>query len=415
MKKKILPLTISILSLITAINCFSQSRKFFAVTGDQYGSVNWIAFRQGDLDEITPVKTLYVPAENNEIAYDATSGRQIVSNSSDAVAATPAPQTCGCAAINNRMVAAIAYDAKNNRLYYTPMMSNQLRYLDLNSVEPKTYVVTTQLLKNFSNQPGEASIITRMCFASDNFGYALTNDNEHLIRFTTDKQTAITDLGKLIDAPSNAENSVRTQIKSWGGDLIADANGNLYLFAMQRSVYKINPNTRLATFLGQIKNIPDDYTVNAAMVDNSSYVIVGSSTKTSTYYRVDLTTLEANALSKKTDQVYNVSDFANANLAFSKPVNTAAVAAVITNKVGVYPNPVNDKMLNIQFTNFSKGKYVIQLGEMEGKAVIQKEVKVSGSQTEKIFVGALSAGTYLVRVINDKGTDMYNDKVIISR
>ena len=33
---------------------------------------------------------------------------------------------------------------------------------------------------------------------------------------------------------SNAENSVRTQIKSWGGDLIADANGNLYLFAIQR-------------------------------------------------------------------------------------------------------------------------------------------------------------------------------------
>ena len=62
------------------------------------------------------------------------------------------------------MVAAIAYDAKNNRLYYTQMMGNQLRYLDLNSAQPKSYAVTTQLLKNFPNQPGEASIITRMCY-----------------------------------------------------------------------------------------------------------------------------------------------------------------------------------------------------------------------------------------------------------
>ena len=55
-------------------------------------------------------------------------------------------------------------------------------------------------------------------------------------------------------------NSVRTQFKSWGGDMVADANGNLYLFTMQREVFKINPNTRLATYLGEIKNIPEDYT-----------------------------------------------------------------------------------------------------------------------------------------------------------
>jgi hypothetical protein len=254
-----------------------------------------------------------------------------------------------------------------------------------------------------------------MCFGSDNFGYALTNDNEHLIRFSTDKQTTITDLGKLSDAPANGENSVRTQIKSWGGDMIADANGNLYLFTMQRSVFKINPNTRLATFLGQIKNIPDDYTVNAAMVDNGGYVIVGSSTKTTNYYRVDLTTLEATVLSKKADQVYNVSDFANGNLAFSKDVNNAVAKATVENKVNIYPNPVNDKLLNIQFTNFSKGKYVIQLGEIEGKAVMQKEVQVSGSQTEKLFVGTVSAGAYVLRVINENGVAMYSDKVIISR
>lgn len=417
MKNKFLPLVILIFVLAVSANSFSQSKRFFAVTGDQFGSVNWMVFRQAELDGSNTLKTLYFPAENNEAVYDAVSGRQIINSSTNAVAAPPStPQTCGC--INNRMVAAIAYDAKNNRLYYTQMMGNQLRYLDLNGAQPKSYAVTTQLLKNFPNQPGEASVITRMVIASDNYGYALTNDNSHLIRFSLDKQTSITDLGNLIDAKTNGENSVKKQFVSWGGDLIADANGNLYLFAMQGGIYKINPNTRLTTFLGQIKNMPEDYTVNAAMVEDDANVIVGSSTKTTNYYRVNLTTLEATELSKKTEQVYNVSDFANANLAFSKNAiaNTDAVATtLIKNSVNIYPNPVSGKKINLQFNNFSKGKYVIQLSEMEGKIIMKKEVNISGSQTESLSAASVSAGSYFVSIINEKGENIYTNKVIVSR
>ena len=138
------------------------------------------------------MRTLYVPAQGNETIYDALNGEQLISsNESSAVApAASASQACGC--LNKRMVAAIAYDAKNNRLYYTQMLGNQLRYLDLSSAQAKSYAVTTQLLKNFPNLGGEASVITRMSIASDGYGYALTNDNEHLIRFSTGgKQTAI--------------------------------------------------------------------------------------------------------------------------------------------------------------------------------------------------------------------------------
>lgn len=414
MKNKFLPLVILIFVLTASANSFSQSKKFFAVTGERFGSVNWMVFRQADMNENNAVKTLYFPAENNEAVYDAVSGEQIITNTANVAAPASTPQTCGC--INNRMVAAIAYDAKNNRLYYTQMMGNQLRYLDLNSTQPKSYAVTAQLLKNFPNQPGEASVITRMVIASDNYGYALTNDNEHLIRFSLGKQTSITDLGNLIDAKTNGENSVKKQFVSWGGDLIADANGNLYLFAMQRGVYKINPNTRLATFIGQIKNMPEDYTVNAAMVEDGANVIIGSSTKTTNYYRVNLTTLEATELAKKAEQVYNVSDFANANFAFSKNKNENAVAkTIVKNSVNIYPNPVSDKKLNIQFSNLVKGKYVIQLNDMKGETIMQKEVTISGSQTESLNVSSVSAGMYSLRVINEKGENIYNNKVIVSR
>ena len=411
MKNKSILLTISILSLFSALNISAQSKKFFAVTGEQFGSTNWIAFRQADLNSKT-IKTLYIPAETNEAVYDAVSGAQIISIDSKSSSPAVAPQTCGC--MNSRMVAAIAYDAKNNRLYYTQMQGNQLRYLDLNSVKPKSYAVTTQLLKSFPNAPGEASVITRMVIASDGNGYALTNDNEHLIRFTTGKQTKITDLGKLLDAKSNGDNSIKTQFASWGGDMIADANGNLYLFTMQRLFFKINPNTKLATFLGQVKNIPEDYTINAALVEDAENVILGSSTKTTNYYRVNLVTLEAQAINKTTDQVYNVSDFANENFAFGNNENATA-KTLIEHTVTAYPNPVTTGRLNVQFNNFISGKYIIQLNEIGGKSILKKEAKISGSQMESISVTSVAEGAYILRVINANGEAVYDNKIIIAK
>lgn len=411
--KKFLPVTI-VLCVLLAANSFSQSRKFFAVTGDQFGSVNWIVFRQFDLDDAAKIKTIYVPAETNEVVYDALTASPLNSNSTDAVKNTN-PQACGC--LNSRMVAAIAYDEIDNRLYYTTMMGNQLRYLDLNEDKPKSYAVTTQLLKNFPNQPGEASNITRMCFAANGFGYALTNDNQHLIQFSTQKRGDIKDLGNLIDAKTNGENSVKTQIKSWGGDMIADANGSLYLFAMQKGVYKINPVTKVATYLGNIKNMPDDYTINAAMAIGGANVIVASSTNTSTYYKVDLTTLQATALNTGNNKVYNVSDFANATLAFddNKKISSVSAKTLDAVAVNIYPNPVTTRSFNVQLANFAKGKYTIEISQLQGKKILQHEINISGSQTEKINLPKeISEGAYLIKIMNGKGENVYTDKIIVA-
>ncbi|MBS1745438.1 MAG: T9SS type A sorting domain-containing protein [Bacteroidetes bacterium] len=399
---------------LVSITIFAQSKTYFAVTGEEYGNVNWIAFRQFDAATKTPVRTLYIPTQNNEVVYDAVSGRQIVNNDAQLVTPTATNKTCGC--INSKMAAAIAYDAKNNRIFYTQMMGTQLRYLDLNATPPKSYAITTQSLKSFPNQPGEASVITRMTIGSDNYGYALTNDNSHLIRFSLGKKPVITDLGGLMDAKSNGENSVKEAYKSWGGDMIADAKGNLYLFDMQRGVYLINPNTRLATYLGNIKNIPEDYTINAAMVESGGNVIVGSSTNTTNYYRVDLTTLEATVVETNTDKVYNVSDFANANFAFAKGNNSNAVAVTLNkDKVSLYPNPVNNNVIYLRFNNVAKGNYMIQLGDMEGKSLVQKSVNIAGTQTASLATSGMASGVYVVRVVNDKGENLYNGNVVISR
>lgn len=410
--KKFLPVTI-VLCVLTVANAFSQSGKFFAVTGDQFGSVNWIVFRQFDLNDATKIKTIYVPAETNEVVYDALTASPLNNNS--AAVTNTNPSACGC--LNSRMVAAIAYDEVDNRLYYTTMMGNQLRYLDLNEDKPKSYAVTTQLLKNFPNQPGEASNITRMCFAANGFGYALTNDNQHLIQFSIQKRGDIKDLGNLIDAKTNGDNSIKTQIKSWGGDMIADANGSLYLFTMQKGIFKINPVTKVATYVGNIKNMSDDYTINAAMAIGGADVAVASSTNTSTYYKVDLTTLQATAFNTGNAKVYNVSDFANATLAFddNKKVSSVAAKTLDAVAVSIFPNPVTAHNFYLQVSNFAKGKYTVEVSQLQGKKILQHEINLSGSQTEKISVPTgVAAGAYLIKIMNEKGESVYNDKIIVA-
>ena len=53
------------------------------------------------------------------------------------------------------------------------------------------------------NQADVAGQIARMVIAGDGNGYALSNDANHLMRFTTGKKPEITDLGPVSDAEAN--------------------------------------------------------------------------------------------------------------------------------------------------------------------------------------------------------------------
>jgi hypothetical protein len=154
------------------------------------------------------------------------------------------------------------------------------------------------------------------------------------------------------------------------------------------------------------------------MAEGDENVIVGSSTQTTNYYRVNLNTLSATALNKATEQVYNVSDFGNSHFAFENKTSKASDAVaktLVTNGVNIYPNPVSKTKLNVQFTNFTPGKYTIKLSESEGKTLIQRKVDVTGSQTESLAVTSITAGTYLLSILNEKGENISTTKVVIGR
>ena len=330
--------------------------------------------------------------------------------------------------------AAIAYDKKHERLYYTPMGINQLRYIDLRS--GKIYYFEDEafgVVKGMGDAPNQ---VTRMVIASDGNGYALTNDGNHLLRFTTGKNPVITDLGAVSDDGANTKFSVHYP-GGYGGDMIADASANLYLLTANRNVYKINIENKTATYLGVIHGLPQGFSTNGAMVEEGSKVIIASSESTVGYYRFDLNTMQAEKISTSTD-VFNASDLANGNLAFDKkkkknkeeeqpavtetkaPVtetakNIPAAEIMTKNGIAVYPNPVTDGVVNISFSRQPAGQYEVQLLDLSGQLIASKQINInSDTQIETLRFPELSAkGSYLLKVSSEVNKVNLTNKIVV--
>jgi len=414
MKPKLLHAFLPVVSLLCLSSAFSQQKKAFAITGETKGSYNWTVVREIDLSTGAVLRNIYVPSTDKLPAYDALTGKKINDEYlRTAPIAAGSPET-----VLTGMIAAAAYDARYNRLFYTPMQSAELRYIDLNGDQPKVYCVKHQALKQFVSHAGEEDVITRMTFAADGYGYAITNNGNHLIRFSTGQKVMIEDLGSLVDGKDNKENSIHAQCASWGGDMVGDAFGNLYVVSVKGHLFKINPNKRTADYQGTISKLPADYSVNGVVVDDDNSIVVSSAVNTASYYRVNLTTLEATALPKDEDKVYNASDLANGALAFSNmvtPRKNVFNPEVKGNRfVTIYPNPVRNKAITVVFNGNIKGKHDIALVDMQGRNLLVRNVNVAGKQTERINLPAnFRSGMYLLKITGDSGSKVYADKMVV--
>ena len=400
MKKIILPALL--LSTLLVTQAKAQSNKAFAITSESKGSYNWSIVREIDLSTGEVIRTLYNPAENKAIAYETAAGSKLSNNNMQSAATYSG-------------VAAAAFDAKHNRLYFSQMWTNELRYFDLNSNETKVVINDDN---NYSTgvRNDESNIITRMTFAADGNGYALTNDGNQLIRFTTDNKPVITNLGPLLDSKNNNGIGVHNQCTSWGGDMIADVYGNLYLITYRNHIFKINIQTRVAEHVGTIKNLPATFTSNGAAVDANGDVFLSSAVNAENYYRVNLSTLEATLVDKKEATIYNASDLANANLAYKNTKTAPILAAEIigNNAVSIYPNPAINKTFTVQFQKVPAGVYVVEMSDANGRKILAKTVTVNGMQNEKVNLPKSSAvGLYMIKVTNNSGKAVYNDKVVV--
>lgn len=317
------------------------------------------------------------------------------------------------------MSAATAYDKKYNRLFFATMHSGHLLWLDLNDKgkTPVFHLIANPILPN-SNYSNEALNITRMTIGADGRGYALSNDGNHLIQFTTGRKVVATDIGMLQDDPSNKTMSIHNQCTGWGGDVVGDVSGKLILFSAGRNVFEIDVHSKVAKFLGSVKNLPAQFTVNGAAVDDDDMIILSSANVQDGFYKVSLADLTASKI--KEVPTLNASDLASGNLLGhtierTGPAVLAPLDTIGNDLVTIYPNPVRNKELRISFDKNLPGTYSVAVTDLQGRLIQNKKVYVRyRGQMEKMhFDQQQVSGLYLVKVTDVVNKEIFTGKIFV--
>lgn len=392
-----------------------QTDRFaWAITDAQPGGSNWSFLRKLNL-QTGEYSAVLLDGSNNTLAvYNAANKKPIETPLTDARFGNTINAAFGTG------VAAMAFDKKTNRLYYTPMLFDQLRYIDLKTM--KVYFVMDN---GFTGKPvknaDQGNIVTRMVIAADGFGYALTNDATQLIRFSTGKKFLSEDLGAIVDDPANKGVSIHNACTSFGGDMIADNEGHLFVISARNQVFKINPSNKVATHLGMINGLPEGYTVNGAAVNAENRIIVSSAMRTETF-TVDHQNWSATPYAISST-AWNSSDLANSNLLTSSEKNNNTVDFVSRNpapnsgegKISLYPNPVTNNQFVMQFSQLKAGNYSIEVTDVMGRRVLQQNMSISGDNHAQVVKldPAAARGIYLIKVMDGGKQEVYSSKVIV--
>jgi len=413
MRRLLLPAIVSATLTVFSINdaAAQQERFAYAITDLTKQGLGWNALRKLDLQTGEYSDVLLNGTDAGLTVYDATTKKEIV-KTADARFGNLlyTPFSTG--------VAAAAYDKKNDRLYFTPMFVDQLRYIDLKTM--KVYYITDQAFTGLGNMHNyEGKIITRMVIAPDGNGYAISNDANTFIRFTTGKKPKIEQLGALVDDPSNGGISIHNRCTSFGGDMISDDKGNLIIITARNQVFKINTETKVADYIAPIQGLSANFTVNGAVVDGDGNLLVSSAVDAASYYLLNPKDWNATPY-VPANGPFRSSDLANSNFlgarGETKPVPTiAATVPAFADQISVYPNPVTTNNLTIQFNKVPAGNYVLEMRDVLGRSVMQRKITVNGENTvQTISLNKSDAkGVYMLAVLDGGNKNVFAQKVVV--
>ncbi len=402
-----------------------DANKTYAITGDGNGDFMWMNIRQIDISTGKVIQNIYQRDKTAFVMLDADTKKPV---DNTVMVATNASRTTNITFGNTptaSMVAAAAYDKNHDKLFFTPMRIGELRWLDLSAKgdEPKFYSLKSTLLNTGDLISDESNHITRMVISADGDGYSITNDANHLIRFTTGKKVTITDLGSLVDAESNKGISIHNKCTSWGGDMVADAYNKLYVISGNHNVFVVDIDTRIATYLGAITGLPPAYSTNGAAVDKDGNIMVSSANMFDGFYKFSIKDLAAVRI-EGSDKIYNASDLANGNLLLQKEADAAkqfgspelkTIAPPISSDAHVFPNPVTNNEFKVLFDGQKPGQYNIAITDLSGKFIMNRIVTVSvKGQTETVKInGLLGKGMYMVKVTDAANQFVFTERIVV--
>ena len=390
--------------LFSTVAGFSQTAaRTYAITGKTNNIFYWADIKEVDIKTGKVINTVYDNGKTNAVINYADKDQKV-----EGAAANP----------TGFGVAACALDAVHNRLYFAPMHFSEIRYLDLSKPNATFTIVKTNVVESKEQYQTEDKHLTRMVIASDGNGYAITNDGKHLIRFSTAAKSAkVQDLGPLVNAASNNKFSIHEKETGWGGDVVADAFGNLVVITARHEVDSINVNSRVATHMATIFGIPETFTTNGAAVDEDGDLVVSSANVLEGLYKVSVKDFTASKIANGTS--FNASDLANGRFLSQKKfdllsqnnVNFADEKATAK----VFPNPVFGKSFNLLTSGNLSGVHTVVISDLSGKVLQSTSINFTqGNKTQQVsFVKKMTKGSYIVRVYNASKSLVLNDKMIV--
>lgn len=399
--------------LVSTAALAQKSNRTYAITGKSNNNFFWADIKEIDIASGKVLKTIF-EAEKTPFKTKAI-------NNNEARTQTPEnlkPTEFG--------VAACALDSRHNRLYFAPMHFADIRFLDLESKEASFTVIKKNIIpvsaSNVVYQP-EENQITRMVIAENGFGYALTNDANHLIRFSTGKSAAVEDLGNLVDAASNNGLSIHNKCTSWGGDMLADAFGKLVVISANHNVFTVDVKSRVATFTGTITGLPANYTTNGAVVNSDGDIVLSSANVFEGLYKCNFKDLKAVGI-PNVDKTFNASDLANGNFLLQKEADAANKFDLTkftlpsfegATDAKVFPNPVTGSQFNVFFEGQKPGRYNMVFTDLAGRTITSKVITISrGNQVENCnLLAKTPKGTYLLKVLNERKQLAFSEKIIV--
>ncbi len=397
----------------TSLFCIAQeAKKTYAITGKDNNKFFWGDIKQVDIATGKISKTLFEAEKTSFTMYNGdNTGVASKENGNNN------PTGLG--------VAACAFDSRHNRLYFSTMHFSDIRFLDLNKSDANFTTIKKNVIaiNPKAGYQTEENHITRMVIAADGYGYAISNDANHLIRFSTAKNPVVTNLGNLIDAESNKGISIHNKCTGWGGDVVADAFGKLVIVSAGHNVFSIDVNSRIASLTGTISGLPGNFTTNGAAVDDEGNLVVSSANVFEGLYKVNMEDLVAVKLQSK-EPAFNASDLANGNFLSQKEFNditrfdlikSTALPIAAGSDARVYPNPISGNQFNVVFEGQPAGKYTILLTDIAGRGLQSKVVSISKpGQVETIRLRTKTAkGMYLVKVMSESRQMTFSEKIVV--
>ena len=393
----------SVAFALTSIETSAQTNIGYAITGNQHtNDYSWLSISKIDINSGKNESVFLDQQQTDYSLVDASTKKSVANRNSD----------------NTNFIAATAYDRKTGKLYYIPMYSNELRWIDMDDKAASKTIYTRQfdvIAKSNMQIRDESKNVTRMVIGADGAGYAITNDGNNFYRFTTGKNPSIVDMGALIDNESNKGVSVHNKCSSWGGDVVADANGNLVLISANRMVFDIDVKTRVATLRGTIQGLPANFTANGAAVDENNNIIVSSAMMGHGFYKLNVKDLSATKIDGS-EMAYSVSDLATPNLLNAKGAQAIVYDAPLKNSDSrIYPNPVTTGTFRLQLGDVKPGTYRVNITDVSGKTIQSDRLNVTNStRFANINIqGKPVAGVYMVKIVDKENNAIVTDKLIV--